>query len=118
VRPFPEGGVTARAEAKVVTTIPELLARITKDMPREDVRAIRAEISMKKRHYIMGWNSHLSPLFKGNHDVAEAGYYKRHGAPDSNQYFADWEQGWEDCAKGRAKGAAWTKGVKGAKAKK
>jgi hypothetical protein len=104
---FPKGGVLAPNKGKLFTTIPQLRARIVKGMDKAEVKVIRDEISMKKRHYLMGWNSHLSPIFKGNHDVAEAGYYKRHGAPDVNAYWADWEAGYQDSAKGREKGHAW-----------
>lgn len=104
---YPEGGATARSTGRVYVTIPELKARITKDTTADDVRAIRDEISLKKRHYIMGWNSFSSTLFAGDFDKAIAGYEKRHGAADKNIFIEDWTKGFEDHEQGRAKGASW-----------
>jgi hypothetical protein len=89
-------------------SIAALAATITKDMPAAEVRKIRKEIATRKNHYKMGWNSYLSPLFKGDHSKALAGYYKRHGAPAENPYVGDWEDGFAASKKGEKFGSIWS----------
>ncbi|MFF1382729.1 hypothetical protein ACFVWT_04100 [Arthrobacter sp. NPDC058288] len=85
-------------------SIAALQAKITKDMPREEVKQIRDLITQRKNHYKMGWNSYLSPLFNKDHGKASAGYAKRHA---DSKFTQDWEDGWKDNKAGHEYGDVW-----------
>jgi len=105
--PAAETQQTPRRRGPKPASITALQAKITKDMPREEVKQIRTLIAQKKNHYKMGWNSFISPLFNHDHKKAQAGYFKRHGAPEVNEFVQDWQDGWNDNRAGRVYGDVW-----------